>query len=95
LRPTSSVGKLQNSIEIALGPARLKGDILSLHVAELTHLLAERTPPSLPARIGRAVVEQADPEDLACLLGRGGERRGEKAAGHRDDECSSLHAGGV
>jgi hypothetical protein len=46
----------------------------------------------LPARIGRAVVEQTDPVDLPRLLGLGGERRGdENGPGARQERAPVYH----
>src|SRR5260370_42551757 len=84
-------GQLRKSLVVALRPARLKGDVLSLHVAEVAHLLAERIPPNLAGGIGRGVVEQTDPVDLSPLRGLGGERRGEAAASHGPNERPAAH----
>ena len=74
-----------------MGPARLKADVLSLHVAELAHLLAERIPPLLPGRIGRTVVEQTDPPHFRRLLRLRGERRREEATSKGADERTPVH----
>ena len=60
-------GKRLESIVIALGPVRLKVDVLPLHVTELAHLRAERIPPLLSGGIGRAVVVIAWGQELRFL----------------------------
>jgi hypothetical protein len=56
--------KLRESVVVVLCPARLKGDVLPLHVGELAHPLAERSPQGLAGGIGRAVFRRSITESL-------------------------------
>jgi hypothetical protein len=37
-------GKLRESVSVVVRPARLEGDVLPVHVAQLAHPLAKRIP---------------------------------------------------
>ena len=76
---------------VTLPPARLKADVLPLHVTEPAHLLAKCVPKDLAA-FGGAVVEQPDaihPLRLLRLHGEWAKKHGESKRHH--DRASPVH----
>src|SRR5262249_39721408 len=87
-------GKVGEPVEVALRIAALKGDVLSLHIAEIAQPVDEGIKEGRrPRSRGCALREQTDPRALCGCLRHSGARRREEGEGEDEPEDAAPHGG--